>query len=237
MADYSNTLELFKQLQQNGATDVSALPQQRTDNGPRPQFVTADNLDQLTEAVFGRSQSTDEKNSNDTLLETLKEVETGQMTEETRQRIAANVKNSKMNPAILNSILQNPLIETKVGNDEIDEFVKKTLKGNKNIEASRKIIQKTMEQDNANKQQLNESSPAMPQAFDYTKIASLIENAVDKKMNEMQGRMPLNESNTQQAPTLKVVQAKSGTRFLFVDTDDNVYECTITYKGKNRKRN
>ena len=74
MADYSNTLELFKQLQQNGATDVSALPQQRTDNGPRPQFVTADNLDQLTEAVFGRSQSTDEKNSNDTLLETLKEV-------------------------------------------------------------------------------------------------------------------------------------------------------------------
>jgi len=236
MADYSNTLELFKQLQQNGATDVRTSSPQM-DSRPKAQYVTAANLDQLTEAVFGRSQSADEKNGNEMLIETLKEVETGQMTEETRQRIAANVKNSKMNPAILNSILQNPLIETKVGNDEIDEFVKKTLQGNKNIEASRKIIQKTMEQDNASKQPLNESRPAAAQSIDYGKIASLIESAVDKKMNEMQGRVPMNESATSQAPTLKVVQAKSGTRFLFVDTDDNVYECTIVYKGKNRKKN
>jgi hypothetical protein len=239
MPDYSKTLELYEQLQKNGAVDAAVSPQ--SFSKPRqPEFVSG-NIDQLNEAVFGKLKDNDSPKdvSQSVLIETMREVKNGTMTDETRERIANNVRNLKIPAAIIESVISNPLVETKVGNDEIDDFAQKLLKKNKNIEASTKIIEELNKRDNKNTNQINEvNTPRVTSEIDYDRIASLVESAVEKKFNEMAGRLFLNESrngNTT-SPNMKCVQMKENSRILFVDTDDNVYEMTMVYKGKNRRK-
>lgn len=236
MPDYSKTLELYEQLQKNGAVDAAASVQSFTK--PRqPEFVSG-NIDQLNEAVFGKLNDTNSQNgaTQSVLIETMKEVKSGVMTDETRERIANNVKNLKIPSAIIESVISNPLVETRVGNDEIDDFAQKLLKKNKNIEASTKIIEELNKRDNKNTNKISEfTTPRVAGEIDYDRIANMVESAVEKKFNEMAGSLLLNENRNTASPNMKCVQMKENSRILFVDTDDNVYEMTMIYKGKNRR--
>ena len=237
MPDYSKTLELYEQLQKNGAVDAAASVQSFTK--PRqPEFVSG-NIDQLNEAVFGKLNDTNSQNgaTQSVLIETMKEVKSGVMTDETRERIANNVKNLKIPSAIIESVISNPLVETRVGNDEIDDFAQKLLKKNKNIEASTKIIEELNKRDNKNTNKISDfTTPRVAGEIDYDRIASMVESAVEKKFNEMAGSLLINENRNTASPNMKCVQMKENSRILFVDTDDNVYEMTRIYKGKNRRK-
>ena len=237
MPDYSKTLELYEQLQKNGAVDAAASVQSFTK--PRqPEFVSG-NIDQLNEAVFGKLNDTNSQNgaTQSVLIETMKEVKSGVMTDETRERIANNVKNLKIPSAIIESVISNPLVETRVGNDEIDDFAQKLLKKNKNIEASTKIIEELNKRDNKNTNKISDfTTPRVAGEIDYDRIASMVESAVEKKFNEMAGSLLINENRNTASPNMKCVQMKENSRILFVDTDDNVYEMTMIYKGKNRRK-
>lgn len=237
MPDYSKTLELYEQLQKNGAVDAAASVQSFTK--PRqPEFVSG-NIDQLNEAVFGKLNDTNSQNgaTQSVLIETMKEVKSGVMTDETRERIANNVKNLKIPSAIIESVISNPLVETRVGNDEIDDFAQKLLKKNKNIEASTKIIEELNKRDNKNTNKISEfTTPRVTGEIDYDRIASMVESAVEKKFSEMAGSLLINENRNTASPNMKCVQMKENSRILFVDTDDNVYEMTMIYKGKNRRK-
>lgn len=237
MPDYSKTLELYEQLQKNGAVDAAASVQSFTK--PRqPEFVSG-NIDQLNEAVFGKLNDTNSQNgaTQSVLIETMKEVKSGVMTDETKERIANNVKNLKIPSAIIESVISNPLVETRVGNDEIDDFAQKLLKKNKNIEASTKIIEELNKRDNKNTNKISEfTTPRVAGEIDYDRIANMVESAVEKKFNEMAGSLLLNENRNTTSPNMKCVQMKENSRILFVDTDDNVYEMTMIYKGKNRRK-
>jgi hypothetical protein len=72
---------------------------------------------------------------------------------------------------------------------------------------------------------------------DYEKISEIVENIVSNKMTEFSKRLNLNE-NRQNTPFngIKVLQLKENGSFLMLDTDDNIYECKLTYKGKNKRK-
>ena len=237
MADYNDTLNLYKQLQKNGAQHVDA-------NLSAPT-ITGSSLEALDEAVYGAyDNSEEEKNNagNKLLIDTMKEIESGNISEETRERIEENVRNSKMPSAILQEILNNPLINTKVGNDDVDEFVEKKLKSSAGIQKANKIVER-VEQDERKKSEAKRTQQPVfnntgAQAVDYEKISEIVESIVSAKFAEYGKRMQLNENRQPSAPFngIKVLQLKENGSFLMLDTDDNIYECTLTYKGKNKKK-
>ena len=237
MADYSNTLELFKQLQANGAQHVDA-------NFSAPP-VMGMSVEALDEAVYGAYDNSEEeaKNAgNNLLIETMKEIESGNVSEDTRRRIEENVRNSKIPAAILQDMLENPYINTKVGKDDVDEFAEKVFKSSAGIQKATKIAERVEKEDKKkaeerrNKQSLLNTGNGVQ--VDYEKISEIVESIVSNKMAEFSKKVQLNESR-QSTPFngIKVLQLKENGSFLMLDTDDNVYECKLTYKGKNKKKN
>ena len=232
--NYEQTLELFKKLQQGGTTDVSV--QQHTNRTPKGVTGSIDSLD---EAVFGRYIETEDDETSKgqrLLMETMREYEEGNVSEETMERVKHNVKNLKIPQAIISSVISNPLIETKIGGDDIDEFVEKNLKKNTNIELSNRITKKLEEKDNKTQR----PQPQPQQQRTDSQLAQMITEAVgiaiDRKLSQIGGKINLNESQNRNIPSLKMIQETDGSKFLLLDSDDNVYECTLTYKGKNKKR-
>lgn len=232
--NYEQTLELFKKLQQGGSTDVSI--QQQTNRAPKG---VAGSIDSLDEAVFGRYIQTEDDEASKgqrLLMETMREYEEGNVSEETMERVKHNVKNLKIPQAIISSVISNPLIETKIGGDDIDEFVEKNLKKNTNIELSNRITKKLEEKDN----RVQKPQPQPQQRRNDSQLTQMIveavDNAIDRKLSQIGGKINLNESQNRNIPSLKMIQETDGSKFLLLDSDDNVYECTLTYKGKNKKR-
>lgn len=238
--NYNKALELYNKLKATNSTDMTpSAPQAAPQRTATPDVLSGD-VNFLDEQVFGKyvpTEGSDETGNPRKLLEIMKEVQSGHMTDETRTRIEENVRNSKLPKAILDSMISNPLIETKIGKDDVDEYMEKTMKKNTNIDKIAQISQKLNEYDE--KKNAAQIMPQQPQqtvaaTINEERLTQLIEQTIERKMNELFSKMPLNES-THSAPAIKAIQEKDGGRFLMVDTDNNVYECTMTYKGKNRK--
>ena len=236
MENYNNALNLFKQLQQNGAEHVDV-------NLSAPT-VMGSTVEALDEAVFGSydSENDDTQSSGQKLLtETMKEIEHGNLSEENRKRIEENVRNSKMPSSILSEMLDNPLIYTSVDGDDIDEFAQRVLKSSAGIQKSSKIIER-VEQDDRKKaeskkaQQTNFNTVSAP--VDYEKISEIVESIVSAKFEQYGKRIQQINENRYSTPlnNIKVLQMKENGTFLMLDTDDNIYECTLKYKGKNKKK-
>ena len=102
-------------------------------------------------------------------------------------------------------------------------------------------IQKKLDEADKEKQKVNESlRPKINEAtngasIDYSLIKSIIESAIDEKLSTM--KQSINEAishNADNSGSLKVM--KMGSKFLFLDDEDNVYECKMQYVGKNKKK-
>ena len=101
--------------------------------------------------------------------------------------------------------------------------------------------------DKADKKRAEEKTQRQPVTFntgptlqvDYEKISDIVESIVSSKFAEYSKKLQLNE-NKQTGHTpfngIKVIQLKENGSFLMLDTDDNIYECSLTYKGKNKKK-
>lgn len=239
--DYSSALEIFKDLQRNGATDANY-----TTAAPMMSDTTvSSDIDSLNEKVFGAaSESLDQGMAGQKILnQVLHEVKTGQLSEETQERLKANLRTSKLDPAIIQSFLSNPLINENVGGDDIDAFMQKNIQKNKNIMASQQINEK-LEARDAKKiqeqQKLNPKPQVTAPAVDMNELAALMESIIDKKLGEYFAKTrQLTESQARQMPSpsaVKAVQLKEDGSFLMVDSEDNVYECRLTYKGKNKRK-
>lgn len=238
MTDYSSTLNLYKQLQQNGAEHVEA--------NFTPPTMTGSTVEALDEAVYGAYEGEDDSQSEGQkrLLETMKAIENGTLSEEDRERIEENVKNSKIPTSILNEMLANPLINTKIGTDDVDDFMDKVMKSNKGIQKSSQIIEKVDKMDEKKHESKRMLAPQQQSVgigtVDYEKISEIVESVVNTRLAEFEkrlGKTVLNE-NKHQNPFngIKVIQLKENGSFLMLDTDDNIYECSMKYKGKNKKR-
>lgn len=232
--NYDETLAIFKKLQEGGATEaIESAPRRQNTN---PDAIIG-GVDYLNEAVFGKYQEDANKNvsGQNVMLDTMKAFKTGTVSEEDRQRVEENIRKSKLPKAILSEMVANPILDDAIGSDEVDILMERLQGGkNKNISGANKIIQKLDERDK------KQTTPAIMTetpvrnmgSFDYEKLEAIIESVFDRKF----AQLSLNESRMGATPSIKAIQEKDGSRFLMVDTDDNVYECTLTYKGKNRRK-
>lgn len=102
-------------------------------------------------------------------------------------------------------------------------------------------IQKKLDEADQEKQRVSESlRPKITESgtnspIDYSLIKNIIESVINDKLATM--KQSIDESisrNSDNSGSLKVM--KMGSKFLFLDDEDNVYECKMQYIGKNKKK-
>lgn len=148
--------------------------------------------------------------------------------ERLKKGIPNDLSHCKLPSAIIESIKQNPL--TDISEDpQMDNFTR-TLGESMGIKQSANIIEKLEKKDNNNN--ITETK-VVNSNVDYGMIKMIIENVIDEKLQKIQENKMLNENSTTQS-NIKTVQFGTD-KFLFLDSDDNVYECVMKYKGKRKK--
>lgn len=186
-------------------------------------------VEHLTETVYGKDQ--------------LPGAQQGQTGYDARKDIEklkgglpmANISNSRMPSEILESIVRNPLIDTSTADSAIDDFAERIAASG--ISKSRDIMEKLdMEegkQKKVNEVRQNSTVTTGQSGIDYEMIKMIVEGAVEKKLNEMRGT--LNEGrDVGTQPKLTVMRLSDN--LMFMDSDNNVYECKMVYKGKSKIR-
>ena len=188
------------------------------------------NVDDLTESVFGSKLIEDGSGAQvyDPNAE-LKMLQSGIP----KDKLAS----SKLPQAIKEAIASNPLTVTSV-DPKMDAFTNKLamLSGMKNTtDLMDRLDERDEEKENAKKAVLNENAQYSTQSIDYSLIKTIVENAVNSLKSELKSE--LNESISHgkgNDSSLKVM--KMADKFLFLDSDNNIYECQMVYKGKNKSK-
>lgn len=154
-------------------------------------------------------------------------------------RKPVDLENKKIPRYIVEDILRNPLdIKPFVSDnnmDALEERIKGKMPG---IQSSADILKK-MENNQKVQNRINEKlNPKITQqtsstTIDYSLIKTIIESVIDEKLSN---NSLINESKTlkENIPSMKIMSFDD--KFLFVDGQDNVYECIMKYKGKRKRK-
>lgn len=149
-----------------------------------------------------------------------------------------NISGSKLPDAIKRSIISNPLIEQPLEDPRMNELTEKLAKGIPGIQKSMQILN-DLERKDAEKKALNEERiiNTNPQGqngtIDYSVIRSIIEEVVDEKLSKFAPM--LTESVGGNCGALSVMNIKNN-KFLFLDDNDNIFECQMVFRGKNKAK-
>lgn len=212
-----------KQIMENGIKAVQHK-QARTVSSNSP---IVGNLDDIDKAVYGEVEKTSGYDPHEEMKRIKERREHGD---------SIDYSHSKLPRQIIESIAANPLDMTVVDPkmDAFTEKLKQTLPNSFN--RSYEIQEKLEKQD---RQELNEvqgnnnTTPASVNV-DYELIKTIVESVVDKKINELKKGM-VNE-NLSYGSNSSLKAMKLGEKFLFLDSDNNIFECQMKYIGKNKKR-
>lgn len=152
-------------------------------------------------------------------------------------------KNTKVPSRILESILQNPCnLDPEIYEDQNMAALTRRLSGRmpgiKNVHE----IQKKLDEADRQKQSVSESLKPKTTTFessqqttvDYSLIKTIVESALDEKITKLKTDIINENVSHQNSNSLNVM--KMGDKFLFLDDQDNVYECKMHYIGKNKKK-
>lgn len=195
------------------------------DSNSLNEYVGSSSLEQLDEMVFGDAKPV--VSSTYSAEEELKRLKSG-INEE-------NASASRLPDFIKKDILDNPLIMESV-DPQMDDFTANLEKNLPGIQRSLGILDKLDKKDvEKTQKRIVEQKTAeskMGGGVDYNYIKYLIEQALDEKLSGMKSM--LTESVSASNPGLKVMNL--GKNFLFLDDEDNIYECQMVYKGKNKRR-
>ena len=233
---YDKALDLVKRMK-NG--DIKQESRKDNPNVISRKVRNTEDLSAMDEAVFGAYDASEDNKSEglQTLRQRMEEVRTGNMSEETIQVIKENAQHSQLPKEILKSLIENPLImDEKVVRDE--KIVALGEKVAQKANAQRDIIKRVEENDRKKRGITENAKPTGENvaSIDYGLIKSIIESVVDEKLSQMKGSM-LNESRTASLPNIKGIQMINENTFWMLDTSDNIYECSMKYKGKNKRKN
>lgn len=151
---------------------------------------------------------------------------------------SAQITKSGLPESIKRSIMAQPLTLSPIEDPNmtaLEERLQRTMPG---IQKSMKILSDLDQYDLEQKEKtMAESKPrndtATTSAIDYALIKTIVESVVDEKLNGM--RQILNESTGNGTPSLSVMNIRND-KFLFLDSDDNIFECQMVYKGKNKAK-
>lgn len=147
-----------------------------------------------------------------------------------------NLEGKKIPKYIVEDILSNPLDVKPMTIDNNMNALEERIKGKMpGIKASTDILKK-MDLNLKEQKKINEKlTPRVTQqtsgVIDYSLIKTIVESVVEEKLSNR-----LNESRTltENIPSMKMMSFKD--KFYFVDSDDNVFECVMKYKGKKKKK-
>lgn len=140
---------------------------------------------------------------------------------------------TKIPKAILAEMLSNPLDVQPIEDTSTEQLINEDIAGR-----TMDILNKLESRDKQSK--INQEQPIMeninytPQSsgIDMNQLASLIESVVDKKFKQY-GSAIINESKKAgNAASPKLSFMRLGESFTFMDSENNVYECKLMYKGK-----
>ncbi len=149
-----------------------------------------------------------------------------------------NFQRSRIPSAIKESIRQNPLNVTPVSDPQLEALANR-IGGNGDFSRSLDILKQLEERDgnkNFNKK-LNEASnnSVASSGIDYELIKNIVESVVEKKLSQYKQQLSESVSRGQNNNSLSVMNIRKD-KFLFLDDDNNIYECQMVYKGKNKAR-
>lgn len=212
-----------KQIMENG---IKAVQHKQASNGSSNSPIVG-NLDDIDKAVYGEV----EKTSGYDPQEEMKRIK-----ERREHGGSIDYSHSKLPRQIIESIAANPLDMTVVDPkmDAFTEKLKQTLPNSFN--RSYEIQEKLEKQDRQelNEVQGNNNATSASVNVDYELIKTIVESVVDKKINELKKGM-VNE-NLSYGSNSSLKAMKLGEKFLFLDSDNNIFECQMKYIGKNKKR-
>lgn len=151
---------------------------------------------------------------------------------------SVQITQSGLPESIKRSIMAQPLTLSPIEDPNmtaLEERLQRTMPG---IQKSMKILSDLDQYDLEQKEKtMAESKPrndtATASTIDYALIKTIVESVVDEKLNGM--RQMLNESTGNGTPSLSVMNIRND-KFLFLDSDDNIFECQMVYKGKNKAK-
>ena len=226
MANVQNILKAAKN-QKKSSGNVS--------NGPRQQRseerVVSNNATELDE-MFMRPSNQKIQGLDYTLYpngEERKVYDASEEMREIKEGIRYDRIESKMPNAILQSVLANPLdipipsdVEEKLMNEELQ---------NRTVD----IIGKLESRDRNEKTQFNPKQ-SLTEVFEHQDenselLTETISRMIDEKFARLEKRLAANGNS---APGLKMIKLNENSTMMFMDEDNNVYECKLVYKGKGK---
>jgi hypothetical protein len=100
------------------------------------------------------------------------------------------------------------------------------------------LDERDKEIENARKATIAENIQRTDVTIDYGLIKSIVENAVKSMKNEIANELneSINRSNAQRYNEASLKVMKMSDKFLFLDSDNNIFECQMVYKGKNKSK-
>lgn len=216
-------LEISKKAQEKIQKNIPLKQKQNT----QPKTIISNDISTLDNAVFGAPEQITGYDAN----EEMKRI---------HQRISnnaqSNFSNSKLPSAILESIRKNPL---NIDTDDIkmNSFTEKLSATVPSIQRSLEIQKKLNEDDTYNKQKTTNVNEKKYNGIDYEMIKLIVENAIKKEFSSF-NKTTLEEGapHTINTSSIKVLKITEGGKFIVLDNDSNLYECSLRYIGKNKKR-
>lgn len=218
-------LEINTRIEQGGGATPT--------NNRKKNVASKQDLDRLIEdydrQVYGPATQTQGQKSTvysaEAEMQRLKEIE------ERGGRGAVNLEGKNIPKEIVESILNNPLdLNPDIVDPKMSALEEKL--ANSGIKAAVDVMKRVDEQEKK-APIITETHATNGESLDYDKLKQIVEECIDNKLNSF--KTVLNESKGQQyVPSMKLLNFKDG--FYFVDSEDNVFECVMKYKGKRKKK-
>lgn len=144
----------------------------------------------------------------------------------------SKLANSRLPDFIKESIVSNPLnVDPTLVDSKMNQFTEQL--GQKlGLQKSVNILQQLDEIDEQKAQKAVVTETTNNGNVDYSMIKMIVENVLDEKLGKI--ATILNENAQRSTPSLSVMNIRD--KFLYLDDQDNIYECQMVYKGKNKKR-
>jgi len=150
-------------------------------------------------------------------------------------RAPVDLENKHIPHQILEEIINNPLELKPFTDTNIDKLTQR-LDGNMpGIKASMNILEKIDKREQEQKKKINENilpKRSEGESIDYDRLTSIIEEVIDRKLNGL--NEAISRKSQPYIPSMKFMNFKDN--FYFVDNDNNVFECVMKYKGKQKKK-
>lgn len=144
----------------------------------------------------------------------------------------SKLANSRLPDFIKESIVSNPLnVDPTLVDSKMNQFTEQ-LSQKLGLQKSVNILQQLDEIDEQKAQKAMVTETTNNGNVDYSMIKMIVENVLDEKLSKI--ATILNENIQRSTPSLSVMNIRD--KFLYLDDQDNIYECQMVYKGKNKKR-